>query len=527
MATTYSLPDSISFQPRIRPLEILDQRCRPRIWRNFASPNASLMLTKYLQCHSANDFALDHEVPFLNDALRQAQRRLAEHDAVLARVRAITQQLEQQRDDLSTTIQRCSAMIVSSIRHLPIELFIKIFTLCWSNARAESWTSFSAPSSHITLILSQVCARWRALAIALPALWSFINLNFDILGLNAVSEEDIRRFAGLCLQRSKDKPLDIILHAPCNRPEFCSHQPALTLLATQCHRWRNVDLGLQERDVLYLPQSLRMLERLLIQRKSNSTPLTQWLANEQALRLHSNFTILTELKLGSGCSLDVIFDFLKRGTSLRALHLRSPYRDLQPPLPHVTSMLQSLTLEECVDMLPQLTLPRLAELSMRDNLETERFPTMTFCEFLQRSQPHLTSLTIGEFCPDVIPLAEVFGMLPYLNKLSIHDCDDYGDASDGFFPDAFLRRMMISRGKSVPLPNLVHLELECRTDYFVTAAMVEMIKSRRSTAALAREMGFRRLIFFQLTCNSDNFDFEINMQLNSVEGLYVHVHHWW
>ena len=66
-------------------------------------------------------------------------------------------------------------------------------------------------SRHATK-LAQVCGRWRSNVISTPLLWSTVH----------ISQKKRPEFISLCLERSKDVPLDIVLEIRGPIPTFTS-----------------------------------------------------------------------------------------------------------------------------------------------------------------------------------------------------------------------------------------------------------------------------------------------------------------
>ncbi|KAF8996077.1 hypothetical protein BDZ89DRAFT_930960, partial [Hymenopellis radicata] len=78
---------------------------------------------------------------------------------------------------VDTELQRQDAQsLLHPIRSLPNELLAQIFSNCthgWEKHDAW-WTVDSLNYSVTPWTLTRVCSRWRALALAMPELWTYI-----------------------------------------------------------------------------------------------------------------------------------------------------------------------------------------------------------------------------------------------------------------------------------------------------------------------------------------------------------------
>ena len=90
--------------------------------------------------------------------------------------------------------------------------------------------------------LGRVCKSWRHVFVTYPALWAFITLDVSHVNDDAILEKICNRFL-LCLQRSGDRPLSLIL---CTR-EYDRDQRSPWIQVWEAfiscsHRWKNVVL---------------------------------------------------------------------------------------------------------------------------------------------------------------------------------------------------------------------------------------------------------------------------------------------
>ena len=93
------------------------------------------------------------------------------------------------------------------INQLPMETLGHVFDLVCTQGQDPNPTR----SRHATS-LAQVCDRWRSNVISNPLMWSTIH----------ISQKARPEFVTLCLERSKDVPLDIVLEIRGPIPTFTS-----------------------------------------------------------------------------------------------------------------------------------------------------------------------------------------------------------------------------------------------------------------------------------------------------------------
>jgi hypothetical protein len=172
---------------------------------------------------------------------------------------------------------------------LPTELLEEIFTIaCCDGSDAKELEEFCLnlnPGCHPAWVLSQVCSRWRALSLAIPKLWSRIEIQvIDRKDLSPESIARMKHLATLFLSRSGESPLDLTLAIPSKKAaldrSFVATIAALSSLESllsslrqifhhQSYRWRYASLCSYERcydlgGCFMLPYHLPRLERLEI-----------------------------------------------------------------------------------------------------------------------------------------------------------------------------------------------------------------------------------------------------------------------
>ncbi|KAL0065711.1 hypothetical protein AAF712_007352 [Marasmius tenuissimus] len=111
-------------------------------------------------------------------------------------------------------------LALNPIRRLPNEILAYIFTLCVDNKpfaerkrTAHDGVCFTLSPKNPPWVLSYVSRKWRSLALSLPQLWTFCELDWVTPGDEELARESetlkVQRQLSLCLQRAENKPLSI------------------------------------------------------------------------------------------------------------------------------------------------------------------------------------------------------------------------------------------------------------------------------------------------------------------------------
>ncbi|KAJ7590692.1 hypothetical protein C8J56DRAFT_539752 [Mycena floridula] len=166
------------------------------------------------QLLAGNESPLDSEISACEELLAELPNLLSDIDTRIATARTLVEDLERAREDL---IRRADnyRVITQIIRRIPSEVLAEIFFLAQAPVPNSSKTNRLATISSLDTrkapwTISQVCRRWRSIALNFPSIWNRIVL----------------------VQRSKEKPLSsMLLGLQLHR---CGTHPLSVVLATQC-----------------------------------------------------------------------------------------------------------------------------------------------------------------------------------------------------------------------------------------------------------------------------------------------------
>ncbi|KAJ7761239.1 hypothetical protein DFH07DRAFT_883760 [Mycena maculata] len=134
---------------------------------------------------------------------------------------------------------------------------------------SEIFLHIVAPSTprrtRSLIVISQICRKWREIALSTPGLWTTIKL--DLTGIG--TSENRLRFLDTCLNRSRDCPLILALnHDPSSGyipdPSDPSVQEFIYAIGRHTRRWEFLQLFLPLSDFLLVAGEMPLLEKLVL-----------------------------------------------------------------------------------------------------------------------------------------------------------------------------------------------------------------------------------------------------------------------
>ena len=158
------------------------------------------------------------------------EKSISAVDEEIARLEETLFDLQSKRREMMEYTKAHKALIAPA-RTLPTELLAEIFTLCLS----ENWHDRRFDVRQAPLLLSNICKRWREIALSTPFLWS--TLIFDSNKASPVA------LARTWLARSATVPLYIKISQPF--VDTCGQDwtiNVLNLLVAETERWEHIDI---------------------------------------------------------------------------------------------------------------------------------------------------------------------------------------------------------------------------------------------------------------------------------------------
>ncbi|KAF5366016.1 hypothetical protein D9758_006713 [Tetrapyrgos nigripes] len=144
--------------------------------------------------------------------------------------------------------------LLSPIRHVPAEIWMRVFICCLPDIEYMSWTAHFPP-----FILSRVCSSWRNVVLSTPQLWT--SLEIQIL-----PRPKWRSKFHMFLSRSGGLPLSLAIQWYPSKfyrgnDQFAQYIP--DLVASSSQRWRSLQLSVPETSLAaFFDRSLPQLEVL-------------------------------------------------------------------------------------------------------------------------------------------------------------------------------------------------------------------------------------------------------------------------
>ncbi|KAH7869706.1 uncharacterized protein C8R40DRAFT_720048 [Lentinula edodes] len=377
-----------------------------------------------------NEPPSSYQIPFINEHTGRL-------DAYLAKVHA---RLRKARGEILRY-----RSILSGIRRLPPEILSEIFVHCMrpiptTKHRIGRFKTYPNPSPRNALYaLSQVCRKWRNVALSTPALWC----NLTIAHETPTAHETYSQIIQHCSERSRVSPLYITLlvaNFTCLEEEeeekskiFVGALNTADKLLRHASRWHYFDFNASWypyhlAEILFpvlpasgLPNLHEACFSIHTRRRRFGAAL--WMlqllqASPNLRRIQFNalvpdievapWTLLQSFEATAGVLLKDLFTILKSCSRLQfcdACLLVENEEDSPSPSLESELVLQNLhTLnlselleEELTTVLRCLTLPALRKLSLSGPSDEPvyEWPHQSFIKLLSRSQCHLESLSLN------------------------------------------------------------------------------------------------------------------------------------
>ncbi|KAK6977586.1 hypothetical protein R3P38DRAFT_3123704 [Favolaschia claudopus] len=163
--------------------------------------------------------------------ISQIRAHLVPHEAELVHLDALIQDLCAQRVRVKAYLDSYKALI-SHPRRLPQDILEEIFLACLPTAH-DAVMSLAEPP----LLLGRICSRWRAIAFALPRLWSSLHIHVDYVKWN---EERIAAIDEW-LKRTSSSPLSISVRGN-NDLGFSDDLAVVNILTGHSSHWSTLRL---------------------------------------------------------------------------------------------------------------------------------------------------------------------------------------------------------------------------------------------------------------------------------------------
>lgn len=432
----------------------------------------------------------------LQEILIHSDKDVEDFDAEISRLKTRLIYIEAQKK-LVHQNRVILRSLLSPIRRLDREVLRVIFGHVCDDLSSDKPLFTHLPA----LPISAVCARWRSLVLSFPVLWS--NLRVDI---TPTMSDMLESTLELCLRRSTDSPLSLVLHM--KGPHQKSEPPMLSLLARQASRCQSfVYKGtyLLSRSRSFSQIRFPILTHLELEVDNaldfgcfmNTPKLCSLIANGtpkmlRGSKMLTDRLLYVDIAAPGREQLNAPLNMCPNITVLK-LYQQEPetglYSKRRPTPLTVSGKVSSLTcniwkFEDDGDFLDAMfashTFPSLTRLCIdTDHYTRYKWPKTAFDGFISRSSCTITSFTIDSVGFLDLDIIDALRLLPSLSELSIHDEQTEEDRLSPI--TSRLIHHLHGSGldaRSPPLRKLRSLSLRISGTTFDDAALVNMVSSR-------------------------------------------------
>lgn len=374
---------------------------------------------------------------------------------------------------------------------------------------------FQGHRSFPGITAALVCRRWRDVALACPQLWNSIFIEID---RDSLRFKDIVEATEICLVRSGQAPLDLLLSISSPLQDEDVVQVLFQKLVQHSHRWKQLYLRCDSiNSVPYVSHLLANgtftnLESLKLRCFSglpndsinpsvfSTSPKLQELILYQSLPenlVGFPWGQIRTLNLDHHPSPNV-GDALLLCSSLEHLFYEASHHIYQPASPHRLVTVKSFTLtagwssagyQSVQSILDGLDLPSATTICLQNKSPAKyndsKWPNNAFIAFITRSACSITKLTLVDIPLDSSDLCSIFELTPTLTDLTFKQTLSSGRKRKFHADMDFIRALHSSysdtplRTHPLPLlPKLTCLTLHVSSEWFDTAVFVDVVQSR-------------------------------------------------
>ena len=176
---------------------------------------------------------------------------LAWYDSEIRGLQATLNDLMAGRDKLQEYVAGCKS-VIAPIHQLPAEILCEIFTPFSQNPFLEDVDSWKDERRNLAksdlLVVSHVCAHWRQLILETPRLWSNIAVYLYYWPQGSESLQLLELLV-TALERGGSHPLQLKLDLGLSNLPVAAQQLLIHRLVQHSHRWQNVELEVEARQL--------------------------------------------------------------------------------------------------------------------------------------------------------------------------------------------------------------------------------------------------------------------------------------
>ncbi|KAJ7124124.1 hypothetical protein C8R43DRAFT_1135703 [Mycena crocata] len=174
----------------------------------------------------------DSECDDIRGLLEAQRKELTEATKEVIRLQALVEEATKTRDKLQEFIDAHLAL-VSPARRLPEDIIRGVFMEALPSTRNAALVSDEAP-----LLLCQICASWRQIALTTPRLWAAIH----IVVPTQKQMHQLTRMVNTWFTRSGTVPLEITMVSSRKGDPTCDLSSLTSILGAASRRWKDIRL---------------------------------------------------------------------------------------------------------------------------------------------------------------------------------------------------------------------------------------------------------------------------------------------
>ncbi|SJL12413.1 uncharacterized protein ARMOST_15840 [Armillaria ostoyae] len=427
------------------------------------------------------------EVTF-RDQLARSSEHLSTIDNQMRHLRAQLALAEKQRQEVLVMNQDFKSL-TSPIRRLPDDSLREILLASCRSWADDNSLVFSINMRGKPWLLSQVCSRWRNVALSFQKIWACFRIDMQLISPTRIAQQRASFALGQQIRRAGRHQLTISICDPDDGRLGSSYDLILPLLLSSCSQWRYLELKCHTRALVHFTPIRSYLESLETihlsirtgtrgEQEITTSNIFEFAPKLRRISLGSgrkdivrSFTIpwpqITEYKEGGKRKGSHHLEVLRRATAITDVRINStllPEAEGGHPytlggqtirVPSLRNLRARLKLNDShfQAMFDKLELPGLRVLSTA--LPPKADP---FISLIDRSQCHLTTLLITANTPEIsTELLRLCKVTPHLRVLCI--ASDGEESGPIPISDFLVELLHPADGDNCLLPTLTCLNL--------------------------------------------------------------------
>ncbi|KIM81163.1 hypothetical protein PILCRDRAFT_821601 [Piloderma croceum F 1598] len=479
------------------------------------------------------------QVGDIQRAIVQADTNIALIDQEIARINELLAHVELRRAEMCRYGATHRALL-APVRQCPDEILSEIFIHCNSISEEKDRIYTGMKKRRMPWLVSDICRRWREVALRTPALWSDIQL------VHSESRNSAQRVAEMArdwLRRTDiSRPISFSIHSHsgASLPDFTNF--ILPVILPASNRWQHLRLDLSADKIHRLSPikgALSSLKSLRANSDSMSLLTNEWDIFEIAPKLFHVYikcqrgsggfalpwTQLTDVSFNSGLSLDECLTIINDCPNLVSCEFDSAARGVAATSRFCQNLihhahLRNLKLSTYVNpraFFNCLSTPELHTIHIIDLSNCVFYNAIT--DFLLRSSCTIVTFKWYTLVSSTKGVIRVFRAMPDLEELSVNcktDCRRHLLLNLTLDPSADENSYLCPRLRTIRLHSLNSFE--------IPGPVLEFVKSRRPMCLSESQCVVPlRSVVLEMTMKVQDKEFLEEVDILQEEGIDIRV----